>query len=69
MIVGTAAEERPKWLEDLKLTVTDCTIRWATFGNGVRIGMERIIIVNPQLRIRQGQAVAHPGCCGAVLGS
>ncbi len=52
----------------LRLMDMDYMIWPATFGNGVRTGMERTIIVVHQLRIRQGRAQAHPGCCGAGLG-
>ena len=39
------------------------------FGNGVRIGMERIITVVHQLRIHQGRTQALCGCCGVVFGA
>ena len=45
-----------------------CMIWQEMFGNGVRIGMALITIVNRQLRTRQGRAQAHTGCCGAGLG-
>ncbi len=41
----------------------------ATLGNGVRIGMALITIVNLQLRTRQGRAQAPSGCCGVVVGT
>ena len=41
----------------------------ATFGSGVRTGMERTIIVVLQLRTRQGRAQDPAGCCGAGLGT
>ena len=39
------------------------------YMNGVRIGIMRTTIVNPQLRTRQGRAQAHTGCCGVVIGA
>merc|ERR1711964_539316 len=44
-------------------------ISWVMFGNGVRIGIVRTIIVVLQLRIHQGRAQAHSGYCGVVIGT
>ena len=53
----------------MRLMDMGCMIWRVTFGNGVRIGMERTIIVVHQLRIRQGRTQAPGGCCGVVIGS
>jgi len=53
----------------LRLMDMDYMIWPVMSGNGVRIGMERTIIVVHQQRTHQGWAQAHTGCCGVVIGT